>query len=143
MTSIVSPMAVKNPTMDARVAGALRTVARANNIVKSTSGTSCVLAAAAMGFVGMSDVSHEPSVCVPLAANCPAASTAPAGSGEAAQRATPGEVREQVVGTRRQQQIDDHAAPRCHAQRHQQGRVGNEVRRDHRDAEARAVGGGQ
>ena len=60
-----------------------------------------------------------------------------AGGREIAQRPVPGDVGEAVVGAARQDDVDLHAAPRRQRQRHQQGRVGNEVRRDDEHAPLR------
>ena len=57
-------------------------MARASSSVNRISGSIAPSAAAAIGLVGISDVSHDPKPGAwPLEAICPAASAAPAGSG--------------------------------------------------------------
>ena len=62
--SIASPSARKNPTSVARLASGLRTIASASNSVNRISGTIAPFAAAAIGLLGMSDISQVANVCV-------------------------------------------------------------------------------
>ncbi len=80
-SSIASPSARKNTSKVLRASGALRAIATASSRAKTISGSIAPFAAAAMGLLGMSDVSQLLTVCCwPLDAICPAASAAPAGS---------------------------------------------------------------
>src|SRR5258706_711476 len=80
MRSIASLTARKKPRSVDRACSSLRAMAIANSKVKRISCSIAPLAAAAMGLVGMSDVSHAPTVCAwPGADSWLAASTAPAG----------------------------------------------------------------
>src|SRR5688572_4269372 len=56
-------------------------MASAKNIVNRINGTIAPLAAAAIGFDGINDISQAENVCAGSAASWPAASAAPAGSG--------------------------------------------------------------
>ncbi len=62
-TSIAAQSDLKNAASGSRDAGGMRRIASARRIEKTISGTMSPFAAAAIGFGGMSDVSHRPNVC--------------------------------------------------------------------------------
>ena len=61
-TSIAAQSDLKKAVSGSRVAAGIRTIASASRIENTMSATMSPLAAAAIGFDGMSDVSHRPNV---------------------------------------------------------------------------------